>query len=76
VARHRRRRPLVADDERLDLLAINAQLPGSGLEAEAGQWSWLEEQLSAPGNNGHIALLTHKPEHPNRCWLSRMASPR
>src|SRR2546430_8051737 len=28
------------------LLAINAQLPGSGLEAEARQWSWLEEQLS------------------------------
>jgi predicted phosphodiesterase len=28
------------------LLAINAQLPGSGLEAEARQWSWLEEQLA------------------------------
>jgi 3',5'-cyclic AMP phosphodiesterase CpdA len=43
------------------LLAINAQLPGSGLEAEARQWSWLEEQLSVPGNNQRIALLTHKP---------------
>jgi 3',5'-cyclic AMP phosphodiesterase CpdA len=43
------------------LLAINAQLPGSGLEAEARQWSWLEEQLSAPGNNQRVALLTHKP---------------
>jgi 3',5'-cyclic AMP phosphodiesterase CpdA len=43
------------------LLAINAQLPGSGLEAEARQWSWLEEQLSAAGNNQRIALLTHKP---------------
>jgi len=28
------------------LLAINAQLPGSGLEAEAGQWSWLGDQLT------------------------------
>jgi len=44
------------------LLAINAQLPGSGLEAEAGQWSWLEEQLGAPGSsNQRVALLTHKP---------------
>jgi 3',5'-cyclic AMP phosphodiesterase CpdA len=43
------------------LLAINAQLPGSGLEAEARQWSWLDEQLSAAGKNQRLALLTHKP---------------
>jgi hypothetical protein len=43
------------------LLAINAQLPGSGLEAEAAQWAWIEEQLSATGRNQRIALLTHKP---------------
>jgi 3',5'-cyclic AMP phosphodiesterase CpdA len=43
------------------LLAINAQLLGSGLEAEARQWSWLEEQASERGDNQQIALLTHKP---------------
>jgi 3',5'-cyclic AMP phosphodiesterase CpdA len=43
------------------LLAINAQLPGSGLDAEARQWSWLEEQLRAAGDNQRVALLTHKP---------------
>jgi 3',5'-cyclic AMP phosphodiesterase CpdA len=43
------------------LLAINAQLPGSGLEAEARQWSWLEKQLGAARNNQRIALVTHKP---------------
>ncbi len=43
------------------LLAINAQLPGSGLEAEAGQWSWLEEQLSGLSENQRVALITHKP---------------
>ena len=43
------------------LLAINAQLPGSGLEAEARQWSWLEEQLSGLTGNQRVALITHKP---------------
>ncbi len=43
------------------LLAINAQLLGSGLEAEAAQWSWLEEQVRERGENQQIALLTHKP---------------
>lgn len=43
------------------LLAINAQLPGSGLVAEAGQWSWLGEQLSGLGDNQRVALITHKP---------------
>jgi 3',5'-cyclic AMP phosphodiesterase CpdA len=43
------------------LLAINAQLLGTGLEAEASQWSWLEEQVSGRGGNQRIALVTHKP---------------
>jgi Icc protein len=43
------------------VLAMNAQLLGSGLAAEAAQWSWLEEQ--ADGHRGHqpVALITHKP---------------
>ena len=43
------------------LLAINAQLAGSGLEAKAGQWSWLGEQLSGLNDNQRVALITHKP---------------
>src|SRR5258706_2647655 len=43
------------------LLAINAQLLGSGLEAEAAQWSWLEEQVSELSETQQIALVTHKP---------------
>jgi 3',5'-cyclic AMP phosphodiesterase CpdA len=34
------------------LLAINAQLLGSGLEAEAEQWSWLERQVGEPAGSG------------------------
>jgi 3',5'-cyclic AMP phosphodiesterase CpdA len=43
------------------LLAINAQLSGSGLDAEARQWSWLEEQLSELSQNQRVVLITHKP---------------
>ena len=43
------------------LLAINAQLPGSGLDAEASQWSWLGEQLNGHSDDQRIALITHKP---------------
>jgi len=43
------------------LLAINAQLLGSGLEAEARQWSWLEQQASDCPANQPVALITHKP---------------
>jgi 3',5'-cyclic AMP phosphodiesterase CpdA len=43
------------------LLAINAQLLGSGLEAEARQWSWLEEQVSELAEHQQVALVTHKP---------------
>jgi 3',5'-cyclic AMP phosphodiesterase CpdA len=43
------------------LLAVNAQLPGSGLAAEASQWSWLEDQLRSASASQRIALLAHKP---------------
>jgi 3',5'-cyclic AMP phosphodiesterase CpdA len=43
------------------LLAINAQLLGSGLEAETDQWSWLEQQAGGRSENQRIALATHKP---------------
>ena len=43
------------------LLAVNAQLAGSGLAAEASQWSWLEDQLRTTSASQRIALLAHKP---------------
>jgi 3',5'-cyclic AMP phosphodiesterase CpdA len=43
------------------LLAVNAQLLGSGLAAEASQWAWLDEQLSGLSENQPVALVTHKP---------------
>ena len=46
------------------LLAVNAQLAGSGLAAEAAQWAWLEEQareLAGAQRGGPVALITHKP---------------
>jgi 3',5'-cyclic-AMP phosphodiesterase len=42
------------------LLAVNAQLMGSGLAAEAAQWSWLEEQ-AREHHRKPVALITHKP---------------
>jgi len=42
------------------VLAINAQLIGSALEAEAEQWAWLEQQVGDSGDNA-LALVTHKP---------------
>jgi 3',5'-cyclic AMP phosphodiesterase CpdA len=47
--------------ENWTLLAVNAQLAGSGLAAEASQWSWLEDQLRCAGAGQRIALLAHKP---------------
>ena len=42
------------------VLAVNAQLLGSGLAAETAQWSWLEAQ--AGRHRGQpVALITHKP---------------
>jgi hypothetical protein len=44
------------------MLGINAQLAGTGLAAEAAQWSWLEQRLGEPGMSGQpVALVTHKP---------------
>jgi predicted MPP superfamily phosphohydrolase len=43
------------------LLAINAQLLESGLEAEARQWSWLEQQAGESPADRPLALITHKP---------------
>ena len=43
------------------LLAVNAQLAGSELAAEASQWSWLADQLGSVSQDQRIALLTHKP---------------
>jgi hypothetical protein len=43
------------------LLAINAQLLGSGLAAEAAQWSWLDEQAGRHRGRQPVALITHKP---------------
>ncbi len=43
------------------LVAVNAQLPGSGLPAEAAQWAWLEEQADEHRGRQPVALITHKP---------------
>jgi len=43
------------------LIGINAQLFGSGLAAEAEQWSWLESELHTAPASARVALVTHKP---------------
>lgn len=43
------------------VLALNAQLLGSGLEAEDEQWSWLEARASGLRGGPPVALVTHKP---------------
>lgn len=43
------------------ILAVNAQLLGSGLAAEAEQWSWLEQQAAEHCGRHPVALITHKP---------------
>jgi hypothetical protein len=43
------------------VLAINTQLLDSGLEAEAAQWSWLEQQIGRHRGRQPVALITHKP---------------
>jgi 3',5'-cyclic AMP phosphodiesterase CpdA len=43
------------------LLAVNAQLAGSGLASEASQWLWLADRLARVSSGQRIALLTHKP---------------
>lgn len=43
------------------VLGVNAQLLGSGLEAEGAQWSWLGEQAARHSGQRPVALVTHKP---------------
>lgn len=42
------------------LLALDAQLFGSGTAEEAAQWEWLEAQVAA-AEGRKVALLVHKP---------------
>jgi 3',5'-cyclic-AMP phosphodiesterase len=51
----------VLDVERWSLLAVNAQLFGSGLAAESTQWAWLEERVAERPRHQSLALFTHKP---------------
>jgi 3',5'-cyclic AMP phosphodiesterase CpdA len=43
------------------LVAINAQLIGSGLSVEDEQWAWLETELARQPIGQSVALVTHKP---------------
>lgn len=43
------------------LIALNAQLFGSGLEIEATQWTWLEQQLNERPVDRRVVVLIHKP---------------
>jgi len=76
AARHQRWLDTVGADHWLDIvgadhwlatvggwivLAVNAQLLDSGLEAEAAQWAWLEERIGRHRGRQPIALITHKP---------------
>jgi 3',5'-cyclic AMP phosphodiesterase CpdA len=42
------------------MMGLNAQLFGSGSDAEAAQWRWLEERIDAAGARPAI-LMQHKP---------------
>ena len=43
------------------LIGINAQLFGSGLDAEDQQWEWLTEQFSDQASGDLRVLFSHKP---------------
>jgi 3',5'-cyclic AMP phosphodiesterase CpdA len=43
------------------VVAINAQLFGSGLAAEDDQWTWLEAELQPQPAAPPVAFVTHKP---------------
>jgi 3',5'-cyclic AMP phosphodiesterase CpdA len=58
------------------LLGLNAQLAGTGLPAEAAQWSWLEEQLGECGPSQPIALVMHKPVAASEAELAAAPSDR
>lgn len=50
-----------ADLDSWTLLALNGQLFGSGLPAEAQQWAWLEATLDALPSDRALVLANHKP---------------
>ena len=75
AARHQRWLDIVGPDHWAaaiggwTLLAVNAQLVGSGLAAEGAQWSWLEEH--AREHRGRpAAVITHKPVTTTRAELA------
>jgi 3',5'-cyclic AMP phosphodiesterase CpdA len=43
------------------IVAVNAQLFGSGLDAEEEQWSWAADQFALAPATRSTALVTHKP---------------
>lgn len=43
------------------LIGVNAQLFGSGLDAEDDQWRWLEAELADTTGGRHRAVFVHKP---------------
>jgi 3',5'-cyclic-AMP phosphodiesterase len=43
------------------LLAINAQLLGSGLPGETRQWTWLQAQLDEGADAKGTVMISHKP---------------
>jgi 3',5'-cyclic AMP phosphodiesterase CpdA len=43
------------------VVAVDAQLFGSGLDAEEAQWAWLADQFAHAPETGPTALVTHKP---------------
>ena len=46
------------------VLAVNAQLLGSGLAAEAAQWSWVEEQIGRHRGRGPATARTGRAVRP------------
>jgi len=56
------------------VLALDAQLLGSGLGAEAAQWSWLGEQAGRFRGGPPVALITHKPITTDRTELAAAPS--
>ncbi|HZD66538.1 MAG TPA: metallophosphoesterase [Acidimicrobiales bacterium] len=43
------------------VLGLNAQILGSGLQAEAEQWGWLIDALAATPEDRPLLVVTHKP---------------
>lgn len=43
------------------ILALNAQLLDSGLDAEADQWAWLDDELAGLDRGHGLMLALHKP---------------